>query len=227
MAATIAQIRRENLLELIAKYETIANFNEALGRKRNDPCFSLIKNRQVNRGKPRDMGSKLAREIESRLNLPEGWMDQPHTNDPTEEEGLQYLTPTARLFPVRTIALQGGGLAMAKITVFFDNEVFRSNFPDRDKTDFAAAVVADSSMNPVLCKNDRLLIDTQPAEFTVDGIYLLDTPAGPLLRQVNRRIDGTLVVFSLQDPSDKVELVSDLGIKILGRAAYVWHGSKL
>ncbi|CNK44302.1 Uncharacterised protein [Yersinia intermedia] len=76
---TIEEIRREWLLELIRQHRTLANLNVALGRVKTDATLSQIKNQAVDSksGNPRNMGSPLAREIESKLGLELGTLDHP------------------------------------------------------------------------------------------------------------------------------------------------------
>jgi len=76
---TVEEIRREWLIELIRRHKTIANLNLALGRSKTDATLSQIKNQAVDSksGNPRNMGSPLAREIESKLNLEPGTLDNP------------------------------------------------------------------------------------------------------------------------------------------------------
>lgn len=77
---TIEEIRRLRLVELRDKYKGIAELNEARGKSRIDSTLTQIVNGSVGSktGKPKTMGSELARSIEEDLKLERGWMD----NDP-------------------------------------------------------------------------------------------------------------------------------------------------
>lgn len=74
---TIAEIRRKRLEHLIDKHGSIANLNVALGWPRTDPKLAQIRNANTRPGrdKPYQMGDSMAREIEEKLNLERGWMD--------------------------------------------------------------------------------------------------------------------------------------------------------
>lgn len=91
---TIEDIRRDWLLELIRQHKTIANLNIALGRTKTDATLSQIKNKAVDSksGRPRSMGSPLAREIEEKLGLELGSLDHPFRGSPQNEnhEWLAY-----------------------------------------------------------------------------------------------------------------------------------------
>lgn len=81
---TIAEIRRDNLLLLIAEHGSLAALNVKIGLTRTDATLSQIKN-----GSPdsktkvaKSMGEAVARRIENSLGLEVGWMDNsqiPHT----------------------------------------------------------------------------------------------------------------------------------------------------
>jgi hypothetical protein len=80
---TIEEIRRERLSQLIKKYRNLADFCEAMGYPRTQTArFGRILNANIRHdreGQPYVMGSVLAREIEQRLGLDVGWMDNLQT----------------------------------------------------------------------------------------------------------------------------------------------------
>lgn len=79
---TISETRRARLTMLVKRHDdSLARLNEALGLDRTDATLSQIRTqaKHSKTGKPRVMGDDLARKIESRLGLPEGWMDTPPT----------------------------------------------------------------------------------------------------------------------------------------------------
>lgn len=73
----VEDIRLENLRSLVAEKGTIA----AVAQAAETPAsyLSQILNRIKSRtGKPRDVGSDLARKLETGCGKPHGWMDQLH-----------------------------------------------------------------------------------------------------------------------------------------------------
>ena len=84
---TVEETRRARLQILVKRYggdrDGMANLAEALGKARNNTAgLTRILNANVRHergGEVYDMGSKLAREIEEKLDLPTGWMDTPPT----------------------------------------------------------------------------------------------------------------------------------------------------
>lgn len=99
---TIAEIRRENLREIIDRFGSIAETNERMGWDRTDPRLTRIRNANVrgDRGKPFQMGDAMAREIERTIGLEEGWMDNVHRHataliGTAEEDRPEYLVGDA------------------------------------------------------------------------------------------------------------------------------------
>jgi hypothetical protein len=90
---TVAEIRRENLQELIDQTGSIAELNERMGWDRTDPRLTRIRNANVrgDRGKPFQMGDAMAREIERAMGLEEGWMDNVHRRVTTLETGEEQI----------------------------------------------------------------------------------------------------------------------------------------
>lgn len=80
-------IRRENLRALAARYPTQAEFAAACGTAPS--VISLI----ISPNPKRNLGSQLARKIESAAGLEHGWLDQQHS--PTARKGP--LEPNARI----------------------------------------------------------------------------------------------------------------------------------
>jgi hypothetical protein len=78
---TIAETRRQRLQMLIEEFGSLADLNDRLDRPRTDATLTQIKNQSPHHktGKPRSMGDDIARDIETRLGKPEGWMDTPPT----------------------------------------------------------------------------------------------------------------------------------------------------
>lgn len=83
---TAEENRRDWLEKLITESGSIASLNTRLDRDRTDATLSQIRNKSAHHksGKPRNMGSDIAREIEEKLGLERGTLDYPpvRANDP-------------------------------------------------------------------------------------------------------------------------------------------------
>lgn len=80
----IADIRRERLLLLVEHFRGYAGLNAALGRLSRDATLNQIavQSPDSKTGRPRSMGTRLARKIEEHLGLPNGWMDSDPEHNP-------------------------------------------------------------------------------------------------------------------------------------------------
>lgn len=77
---SVFDIRRDNLVKLAKKQGSIAEINTALGRKRADAyLYAVVAKTRNTRGKIKNLGEQMSRQIESALRLPAGWMDQSHS----------------------------------------------------------------------------------------------------------------------------------------------------
>lgn len=80
---TVEDTRRLRLQMLVDQHEGMANLCEKLGYARNETAtLTRILNGNIRHdrgGKPYNMGSPMAREIETTLSLEVGWMDTPPT----------------------------------------------------------------------------------------------------------------------------------------------------
>lgn len=225
---TISETRRDNLLILLERFRSIAEFNATMGRDRRSPVFALIKSQKGGaNGRPRIMGDKLAREIEARLALPEGWMDESHSDSATPDVAIDYLpTETADFVAVPTLSLVGDS-RMTKERIHLDRDVFELNFPGEPAENFRAAVVRDATMSPTLVPGDCVLVDVSKNVYSSDGVYCLQTSAGFVLRRVTFKLNGTLVVSADTDPADKTPLDQLEGVAIFGKAVLRWSMSKM
>lgn len=86
---TVEEIRRANLQALVDQHSGMANLCEKLGYARNETAtLTRILNANVRHdrgGKPYNMGSPMAREMEEKLLLEVGWMDNVHSH--TQAQG--------------------------------------------------------------------------------------------------------------------------------------------
>lgn len=72
----ISEIRHENFIKLRENYKSDRDFSKQIGISHT--FTSNIKN------KVKNIGEKIARQIEEYLVLPYGWMDQDHDKDDSE-----------------------------------------------------------------------------------------------------------------------------------------------
>lgn len=108
---TIDETRLDRLNRLIERFGSIAELNERLGRPRNEATLYQLKNRSpdTTTGTPKNIGDGIAREIEVKLGLERGWMDNPidiPDYDESTRRGanlLQAMEPEERYKAIRIL----------------------------------------------------------------------------------------------------------------------------
>lgn len=73
----VEETRLERLRELVAEFGSLAALNRATGKRDTDSTYSQILNGSISStsGRPKLMGSQMARQIETAVGKPNGWMD--------------------------------------------------------------------------------------------------------------------------------------------------------
>jgi hypothetical protein len=91
---TIEEIRRANFSSLVAEAGGVSKFAEKMTKSQSQFSQIINKSPDSKTGKPKEIGSKLAREIEQRLGKEIGWMD----HEPEEQEFAVFkrLPPAVR-----------------------------------------------------------------------------------------------------------------------------------
>lgn len=186
---TSAEIRRENLERLIEQRGAIADLNVALGWSRTDPKLSQIKNANKRPGRGEaiyQMGDAMAREIEEKLGLTRGWMDNPPGIEQVHGYGQNAITEPAENLP------SAGNVRFPVL------ELAASAGPGREPADYAAVLghidlaeqwarkrlgerldriralpVKGDSMSPTINDGDLAFVDTSCNHFEGEGVYVL------------------------------------------------------
>jgi transcriptional regulator with XRE-family HTH domain len=96
---SIREVRRDNLLQLLKGYETQEEFAEKSGLAA--PHVSQMVNNK------RAMGEVVARRIEEKQRLPDGWMDQDHREEAgISQEALRIAKEIAELTPQKLLIIK-------------------------------------------------------------------------------------------------------------------------
>lgn len=223
---TVEEVRRENLVALIAERGGQRPFAEAAGIK-NPAQVSQWVNRSPNAttGKPRVMSGATARAIESALALPAGWMDTHHGDGSLAISGvLETETPPGY---VRFDLFEGGaGMGVGVVNQDYP-EVIRTievaEWEVRKKLGYLPQpgriqiiTGRGPSMRPKLEDGDIVWIDVTCDYFDGDDYYLINIGGETQIKMLQRRGDGLYVVSINPDfPAYR----SDEGeVSILGKA---------
>lgn len=231
-------VRRENLRILAARYETQAQFAAACGTAPS--VISLI----ISPNPKRNLGSQLARRIESATGLPFGWLDQVHpkagrggsvSNAAIESEGIQEWGDDTPLdddeieVPFLKEVELAAGRGKTTIEISSTRKLRFGKYTVRNlgvQPDQAVCVsISGNSMEPVLQDGGTVAVDRSKSRVSEvqDGkMYALDHGGYVRVKQLYRLARGGLRLRSFnreEHPDEEYsaeQLISE-EISIIGR----------
>jgi phage repressor protein C with HTH and peptisase S24 domain len=96
-----------------------------------------------------------------------------------------------------------------------------------DPADLVLETAVGESMQPTINNGDLLLVDTTDRDFNSFGVYVLEVGGERLVKRVQRKLDGSLVLISDNETyqPDQVsgEMLKD--VRVIGRV--VWGGGSI
>ena len=224
---TFEDLRRTNLLTLIAEHGGQRQFADAAGIK-NPAQVSQWVNRSphATTGKPRVMSASTARGIETALGLPNGWLDTIHTEEASYSVAPVAATETRPGY-VRFDVFEGGaGMGAGMINQDFP-EVLQTievaEWEVRRKLGFMPQpgriqliTGRGPSMRPKLEDGDIIWIDTSCDYFDGDDYYLINVGGETQIKMLQKRGDGMYIVSV--NPDFPAYRADDGEVSILGKA---------
>lgn len=203
---SVNDVRKENLIVLRERFKTLANLNLAIGKKKTDSTLSQIINgaKDTRSGNVKNLGDRLAREMETKLSLGYGWMDADHSNEAfPEDDDLIYL----RRLNV-SACCGASGVQNYEDEAYVDlmgvsRVWFKENISQIRENGYEIITAAGDSMEPTLKNGDLVVIDRFDTEITKrDGVFCVLIDNDLYLKRV-QRVPGSLRFISdnrLYDP---------------------------
>lgn len=224
----IAEIRRAKLKSLISQYPSQVAFATAV-EKSPQQIGGMISG-------SKSFGRKIARDIETKLGLPEGYLDQPENeskfiklsslDNPAESDWLRIplLDIEASCGPGTDSRLPDivGGIDIAPD--------FLMTLPGVVSPRGLHVVNAHGdSMEPTIMDKAFCVVDTSQTRILADGIYVLVAEEQIFIKRLQRNLDGTLMLLS-DNPLYKPQTIDKGTIErttVVGRVVYVYNGTAL
>jgi phage repressor protein C with HTH and peptisase S24 domain len=248
--ATVEDTRHQNLLALIAEHGTTAKLARKTGK--SEAQLGQLANRHLHSktGKPRNIGSEVARDIEAALNLPQGWMDQPHdaeshVREPTATfevtpifawQHADELPPGDFVFIPRLAVRVAAGHGVEQLAIEFEKslpQAYRAEWirkrrlrPNR----LAVIYAKGDSMETRIHDGDTLLIDTSETTIVDGGVYALWYDGGERVKRLFRRPGGGLIIHSdnaARYPALSLTADECATLRVIGRVVDVSGGGGL
>lgn len=154
--------------------------------------------------------------------------------EPSKAEVEPYPSKTVLesfvFIPRYEVSASAGGGSMIRSEQIVDHLTFKKEWIHRlglSEKDLALINVNGDSMEPTLSDMDLILIDLRARDVKDNAIYVLQVDSGLLVKRIQRRLDGSVIVSSdnkMYEPEtyngDRLELLN-----IVGRV--VWCGRKM
>jgi hypothetical protein len=213
---TVADIRHANLMSLIKRAGGSGALAERLARSAAQVSQWANRSPDSSTGKPRNIGDRAARYIESTLQLPRGWMDAPQLAEPQgayigkdanpARYRIEEAAPENDAMPISFMDARGscGGGAInfdldMRTPLLKEPGWFRRY---RVSSDDCLAVWADGdSMANFIVDGDIVIFHRKRTTPRSGQIYLIQHPDGLRIKRLRREIDGSWVLES--DNADK------------------------
>ena len=225
--ASVEETRYKNLLRLIGEHGGQARLAEKIHK--SPAQISQWKNRAPNSktGKPRNIGSATAREIEYFLDKPDGWMDVPHVREPEPPiyESNAYVTKVRGA----KVSAGDGSIAFEHEEVDGSHAFKRSWLRQKGINSVSRCRMVEvegESMSPYLEHGDIVLVNMDDTAVKDGQVYVVALDGELLVKRLFKQIDGGVELRS-DNPSpryvprhvsgEQLEL-----LRILGRV--VWRG---
>lgn len=248
----IKDIRKARLRQLInLKFGGVmARLAEAIGRQSSYVARLLAENSDHSR----NIGEKLAREIEEACDLPYRYLDAPFDAEfipdgtgwavaaPSDDKSAvlsriagQEIRDTLQV-PKMEVALDPdvlvwgvpSGLDRMISSIGLHSAWIRTHLSVTAPTNLRVISATGNSMEPMIMHGDLLLIDIGVQSFTQDGVYVLTISGQVMIKRIQRVLDGLRV---LSDNRVYPEMIIPADrqheIQIHGRAVYTWTGTEL
>lgn len=134
------------------------------------------------------------------------------------------------LLPKRREAAAAGSGPQTAVTltecIGFRHDWLRVMF-GRDPTDLILEVAVGDSMEPDIRDGDFLLADTTDQTFQNFGIYVIEARGERLVKRVQRKFDGSLILISDNRKYQPESIEAELAKQVHALGRVIWRGGRL
>lgn len=195
---SVNDIRKENLIVLRNRFKTLADLNLAIDKRKTDSTLSQIINgaKDTRSGNIKNLGDRLARDIENKLSLGYGWMDQDHSGDPPEDKNLI----TLNRLNIEAGCNPAGGSSGENVAIVeriqVNPEWFKQNIARYRTTGYELVTARGDSMEPTISSGDIVVVDVKDTDITQEGIFCFNYGSGVTIKRLQ------VIPFGLEFISD-------------------------
>lgn len=224
----ITTIRRNNLKALISSYPSQVAFAEAVNKAPQQIGGML--------NGSKSFGNRIAREIETKLGLTHGYLDQndderkyvklSSVDEPAQEDWIRI--------PVLDIEAScgygsEGGLPSIVGGIDIAPEFLLTMPGVISHYGLHVVNAHGDSMEPTIRDKAFCVVDTKQTRIMSDGIYCLTSENQIFIKRIQRNLDGTMLLIS-DNQIYKPQLIDKVTLErttVVGRIVYVYNGSTI
>lgn len=210
---SIFDVRRENLISLIrdSYQNNRAEFSRSTGKNPNLINLVLSNNEEYRR----NIGEKLARDLESRCGIATGWLDAPRGI------GIRRVTRIPILTDAANVPDKAPLESDYHVTLPVDDPALALR--STGTSNLAIVIANESCMAPTFHVGDLVWVDLGVKKISGDGIYVIRVAGGTVFRRIQQLPTGE-VRLSTDDPVYAPQILKGKalsGIRIIGKSTAV------
>lgn len=219
---SVNDVRKENLIVLRERFKTLANLNLAIGKKKTDSTLSQIINgaKDTRSGNVKNLGDRLAREMETKLSLGYGWMDADHSNEAfPEDDDLIYLRRLNVSACCGAAGVQNYEDEAFVEQIQVSRPWFQENISKIREQGYELITASGDSMEPTFRNGDLIVVDRQDRDLKRDGVFCVLVDGDLYVKRV-QRIPGAILFISdnsLYRPFEIPIKEVEFRLQVLGR----------
>lgn len=151
-------------------------------------------------------------------------------NETSPSAGVPALPGGFIMVPRYDVQASAGGGAVIHSELIVDYLAFRLEWVSRmglNQQQLALIEVHGDSMEPALYNNDLILIDLRASELSVNGIYAIQHRGHLLVKRVQVKLDGTVIIKSDNPAYEPEVLGPDEADSLVVVGRVVWFGRQM
>ena len=152
-----------------------------------------------------------------------------HSPRSAELDGNPYIAQFLVLPKRPEAAAAGSGPQVAEGPtefIAFRNDWVRATF-GREPGELILEIAVGESMEPGIRDGDLLLVDTTDRTFRNFGIYVIEARGERLVKRVQRKFDGSLIIISDNKVYQPESIPAELAVEVRAIGRVVWRGGQV
>mgnify|MGYP002678736793 CR=1 FL=1 len=213
MAEDIAEIRRTNLRRIADEIGGRAALARRTGKTLSHICGML--------NGDKSLGPTVARDIETKLNMPPMSLDQPDSDfvaEPTKvPEPTGYVRITALEVRKEYNLMRIQELSKIRLMECKEDWLYEQSLSTSQPKALKLLTAPSDNMEPEILQGGSVVVDISQNTFTANGIYAMTYQGSAFIYRIQMNPDGTVYFLSDNPKYEKMVVKDTSNIVIVGR----------